>query len=470
MSYFLWIEDFDNSVENSVETTASYVLNSIIHQPFASDARELKRQLKEQGVFLELTFQDGLSFIRDKDKLNQIDYIILDIDLKPYNDSSGENISSDVLKLLEEFQEYTETDYESRNEELFKNVCNSLKEIAGFYLYTDLVVELGFPKSHILFCSNHGENTKTIQDAFKQAKISLPQIYQKSDPKVQSWVKSHYDDPYSRLRRGIIEGCKHLKSLTEEKLRFNNYIQEQDKQITLEDLHNYLDVLENFLALREPPDKTTFYKLFVRTLAHEWESVNPNNAADRNKREIFAFAWIMKMTRNWLAHSRVFENISEQDVAYLFIVNMRAMFTLEDNLLNHEKHLLKLFKIIISEQDLKVKISNKVKDRRIPLETSYAALLNKTQNHRQAINFHDALNNLQKFSGLENSDYLIQGLYQTFWFLTSSGYVYVYEPRTNEDANTRLNYQFYYFDYYKDKKDNYLFELARHIYKRSFDG
>ena len=87
MSYFLWIEDFDNSVENSVETTASYVLNSIIHQPFASDARELKRQLKEQGVFLELTFQDGLSFIRDKDKLNQIDYIILDIDLKPYNDS-----------------------------------------------------------------------------------------------------------------------------------------------------------------------------------------------------------------------------------------------------------------------------------------------------------------------------------------------------------------------------------------------
>jgi hypothetical protein len=34
MSYFLWIEDFDNSVENSVETTASYVLNSIIRQPF----------------------------------------------------------------------------------------------------------------------------------------------------------------------------------------------------------------------------------------------------------------------------------------------------------------------------------------------------------------------------------------------------------------------------------------------------
>jgi len=264
MSYFLWIEDFDNSVENSVETTASYVLNSIIHQPFESDARELKRQLKEQGVFLELTFQDGLSFIRDKDKLDQVDYIILDIDLKPYNDPS--EISTDFLKLLYDFEKYTEED------ESLKNACNNLKKIAGFYLYTDLVVELGFPKTHILFCSNHGENTIEIQNAFKTAKISLPQIHQKSDPKVQLWVKDRYDEPYSRLRRGIIEGCKYLKKLTEEKLRFNNFIQEQGKQVDLQDLHNYLDVLENFLPLRAPTDKAAFYKLFVRTLAHEWES------------------------------------------------------------------------------------------------------------------------------------------------------------------------------------------------------
>jgi len=467
MSHFLWIEDF----ENSVETTASDVLSSIIEEPFDNDARKLKRKLKNQGVFLELTFQDGLGFINDKDRLNQIDYIILDIDLKSH-EGSIEDISPDVLKLLYEFQDYTRAEYESKNEDLFKKVCTNLKEIAGFYLYTQLVLELGFPKTHILFCSNHGENTKKIQDAFKTAKISLPQIHQKSDPKVQLWVKERYDEPYSRLRRGIIEACKYLKSLTDEKLRFNNFIQEQDKerdkQITLEDLHNYLDVLENFLPLREPADKATFYKLFIRTLSHEWESTNYKEFQSLNKqgsKELFAFAWIMKMTRNWLAHSRIFENISEQDVAYLFIVNMRVMFTLEVNLLKYEKHLLQLFQLIISEQELKVKISDKVQDRKIPLEASYIALLNKIQNKRQAINFHDALNNLQKFSSLEDSEYLIQGLYQTFWFLTSSGYVY--EAKLS-NSKTRLNYQFGYFDYYKDNKDNYLFELARHIYKRSF--
>lgn len=467
MSYFLWIEDF----ENSVKTTAHDVLGSIIEEPFDSDSRKLKKRLKEQGVFIELTFQDGLIFILDKDKLNQVDYIILDIDLKSHN-GSIDDISPDVLELLYKFQDYTKTEYKSKDEESFKKACKDLKEIAGFYLYTHLVVELGFPKTHILFCSNHGENTKTIQDSFKQAKILLPQIYQKSNHEVQVWVKSRYDNPYSRLRRGIIEGCQHLKNLPEEKLRFNNFIQDQDKQITLEDLHNYLDVLENFLPLREPSDKTTFYKLFVRTLVHEWESANPwkskKSVSQESKQELFAFAWIMKMTRNWSAHSRIFENINEQDVAYLFIVNMRAMFFLNDSLLGYEKHLLQLFEPI-SVNEIEKKIGNeRPLTREIPLEKNYAALLNKA-NKWEAINFHDALNDLQKdlqkSTNSQDNNYLIRGLYQTFWFLTSNGRVFATPLK---DSSTKLNYNFYYFDYAKNKKDNYLFELARHIYKRSF--
>jgi len=470
MSHFLWIEDF----ENSVKTTAHDVLSSIIEEPFDNDSRKLKRKLEKEGIFLELTFQDGLIFIRDQGKLNQIDYIILDIDLKSHN-GSIHDISPDVLGLLYEFQDYTETKYESKDGESFNKACQDLKEIAGFYLYTQLVLELGFPKTHILFCSNHGENTKTIQKAFKQAKISLPQIYQKSDLEVKSWVKSHSDNPYSRLRRGIIEGCKYLKHLTEEELRFNSFIQEQDKQITLEDLHNYLDILENFLPLREPPNKTTFYKLFVRTLAHEWESASPWIIQKSPSKELFAFAWIMKMTRNWLAHSRVFENINEQDVAYLFIANMRAMFCLKDSLIDYEKYLLQLFEPI-SVAEIKKKIGDekpkkKIGDERsltreIPLEKNYDALLKKT-NKWEAIKFHEALNYLQnKSAGLQENNYLIQGLYQTFWFLTSPGRV---SGISMGDGSTKLNYNFRYFDYSKNKTDNYLFELARHIYKRSFD-
>jgi len=459
MSYFLWVEDF----ENSVETTANNVLGSIIETPFDKDKRKLRKNLKNQGVFLELNFQDGFSFV--KNNLNRIDYIILDIDLISH--SGGiEDISNDVLILLEEFQGYKREQNESEDGESFKEACNKLKEIAGFYLYTQLVVELGFPKTHILFCSNHGENTKTIQKAFEDAKISLPPIYEKSNIGVQAWVKSCYKNPYSRLRRGIIEGCQYLRNLADDKLRFNNFIKESNKHITREDLYDYLDVLANFLPLKEPQDKSALYKLFVRTLAHEWESVEPNKALDKNKRELFAFVWIMKMTRNWLAHSRIFESINEQDVSYLFIVNMRSMFVLSDNLLEHEKYLLKLFNSL-SVTEIEKEIGNKQPfTRKLPLERSYANLLNKTQT-KQAMSFHNALNELQKYGYDNDNDYLIQGLYQIFWFLTSRGYVNVYDTKSR-DSTTKLNYQFSYFDYYKNEKDNYLLELARHIYKRSF--
>ena len=284
MSYFLWVEDF----ENSAKVTATEVFGGINRdeQQFSDNKQQLKKNLKAQGIYIELSFQDGLGFIRQN--LSKIDYIILDIDLAAY--SKGDVINADVLELLETFQGYKKPTDENEEELLLEQECAILKALAGYYLYTELVVELGFPKQHILFCSNHGENSLSTRDAFKTAKIALPTIYEKSAPEVQAWVKACYENPYSRLRRGIVEGCQHLKTLPEEKLRFKDFIKDTEKQINLADMHDYLGVLENFLPLREPSDKAALYKLFIRTLAHEWE------AADFIKDE----AWIMKCTRNWI--------------------------------------------------------------------------------------------------------------------------------------------------------------------------
>ena len=179
MSYFLWIEDF----ENSAKVTATEVLGGITanEQVFSDNKQQLKRDLKAQGIYIELSFQDGLGFIRQN--LNQIDYIILDIDLAAY--SKGDDINADVLALLEIFQDYKKPADEISEERLLNEECAKLKALAGYYLYTELVVELGFPKQHILFCSNHGENSVSTREAFKVAKIALPTIYEKSAPEVQ---------------------------------------------------------------------------------------------------------------------------------------------------------------------------------------------------------------------------------------------------------------------------------------------
>ena len=166
MSYFLWIEDFE---VGSVEATTEAVLENIIKKSFFdSKKRKLRSKLKDQGVFIELTFQDGLKFI--KEELDKIDYIILDIDLKSHN-GSMDDINSDVLELLYEFQNYTKMQYQSKDEDSFTKARQELKVIAGFYLYTHLVVELGFPKQHILLCSNNGSQMTEIKNAFKTAKI-----------------------------------------------------------------------------------------------------------------------------------------------------------------------------------------------------------------------------------------------------------------------------------------------------------
>lgn len=449
MSYFLWVEDF----ENNPKVTASNVFSGVLDERlFADDRRVIKKEFKQHGVFVELNFQDGLSFIRTH--LDKIDYIILDIDLPAYG---VDGMDDHVLQLLKDFEGYQIDEDEQKNEVARKSACNELKQIAGFYLYTQLVVELGFPKQHILFCSNHGDNTKTIQDAFKTAKIALPKIYLKSDSDVQVWVKERHENAYSRLRRGIIEGCRYL---LDKPLRFDRYSADKEKTVVL-DVENYLALLSGFFSLNEPEKLSTAYKLFVRTLAHEWDEVVKPRKLDKDQVSL-AFSWIMKMTRNWSAHTSVFEQLSEQDVAFLFMVNMRAMFDLGTELASYERYLLKLFEQSLELEVFKEKCGKDYKSRQIPLTQSYAAMLDKYGTNFEAINFHDLLNELQK-KQTQNNQFLIKGLYQVFWFLTSFGRVYI-DPYKVQDQKY-LNYQFNYFDY---KSQEYLIEIGRHIYHRSF--
>ncbi len=454
MSYFLWVEDF----ENSPIVTASNVFGGVLNDDlFVEDKRAIKKSFKDNGVFVELNFQDGFRFIQSGlDK--KIDYVILDIDLPAYG---ADGINEHVLQLLTDFENYQAHEDETEDEQLQQKACAELKKIAGFYLYTKLVVELGFPKQHILFCSNHGENTKTIQEAFKTAKISLPKIHQKSDADVQQWVKECFENPYSRLRRGIIQACQFLK---DKKLRFDAYGIDSKKPATL-DVENYLAILSDFLPLCEPDEKHSKYKLFVRTLAHEWdEAVRPKKLGDNkvDKQVSFAFSWIMKITRNWSAHSNVFDQISAQDVAFLFIVNMRAMFALGSEPVPYEIYLFSLFDLRLSENEFKTICGRDYKDRKIPLTQKYASLLQKYGTNYEAINFHDLLNELQK-KQLGKNDFLIEGLYQVFWFLTSYGRVYIDPHKIQEQKY--LNYQFEYFNYFDEA---YLADIGRHIYSRSF--
>ncbi len=235
-------------------------------------------------------------------------------------------------------------------------------------------------------------------------------------------------------------------------------------------MRNYLDVLEKFLPLREPDNKKTLYKLLIRTLSHEWEAAVKQSESKKincNK-ETHAFYRIMKTTRNWVAHNAntIFDKLTEQDVAYLFLCNMRAMFKLNDGcILNYEEKLFSLF-AATEKPDMKKIIGTSTENRQLKFAFSYSEFFKYSEIDKS--NFLDALNTLQEKTTEvtdKGSLFFIRGLYLSFWFLTSDGYFPAPAKDRKNSSDEMFLYRFNYFDY---SKPTFLFEFSRHIYNRSF--
>jgi hypothetical protein len=454
----LWIEDFGglipgrNLLNQMFENLLSFDawdndLLSLISKP-ADLENFCQQQASVHCIYLCRNYFDYAEFKKNHAILNKMDAIILDIRL-----DNGKHVDFD-LAIPEPYEDKAE---------FHKN--------AGFYIFNDLV-HLGVPVEKMCFMT--GEDSTFGEFQKKCVEIYVPKIEclekrdKKGYDKLRVWLQEQESD-YVKLRRGIIEGCQFLKE-QKDKLRFDKFCKEGKKEFL--DIDDYLGTLEGFLSLREPVDKKTLFKLFIRTLSHEWEeSVEPKELDDKGS---LAFSWIMKMTRNWIAHNStaIFTDLTEQDVAYIFICNMRAMFALDDTVQVYENHLLSLFKKVDDKnQDITLINGEKIKNKDIPLIEFYVSYFNERTNRTDVHNIlHDLQNDKYKLQN-KGDKFFITGLYHCFWFLTSSHDNKKDMARRNPNSNypnqvsISRHYTFEFFDY---TKTDFLLELARHIYNRSF--
>ena len=341
----LWIEDFGGGL-NTGSATLNLMFQDLIsfdkwnedELSLLSRPNDLEKYFKENTalhcVFLCRNYFDYVDFKTNNELSRKVDSVIIDIRLDNKVDFNLPIPSGSHAK--EKFHEE-----------------------AGFYIFNDLV-HLGFPAESICFMT--GE--KNSFSGFKKQcdEIYIPEVvgFEKSDVeygKLRQWIKEQKSD-YVNLRRGVIEGCYSLTRLLEDdsNIQFRDFIKIENTQPTIEmptiELNNYLDVLSQLLALKEPDDKNIQYRLFLRTLVHEWEenidakSLKEKHGNDLSKvRDIFTFAWIMKMTRNWVAHANLLEPLTPQFIAFLFLINMRAMFRLPKAIQSHERFLLDLISL-----------------------------------------------------------------------------------------------------------------------------
>jgi len=433
----LWIEDFDKLDPGTA--TLNLMFQDLIsfdnwdedELSLLSKPSDLEKFFKENSalhcVFLCRHYFDYVDFKTNKDLTKGIDAVIIDIRLDnkvDFNDAipSGFN---DKAKFHQE---------------------------AGFYIFNDLV-HLGFPAEKMCFMTGEKNSFDTFKTRCSDIYILEVVGFEKSNAEygnLRKWIKERESD-YVNLRRGIIEGCQYLKKFNQPPTAFNQF-QESGKETNVDEIRDYLQILENFLPLRKPDDETICYKLFLRTLTHEWESAKPE--------KIKGLAWIMKSTRNWITHnSNLFNALDEKMLAYLFIINVRVMFDFDKKFESYEKILLNLFATdALTEQLFKDKSKNKL----IPIGDAYCDIKNLALdiNAKDAFVFSTLANNIQESNSAIRHDKQLFSklLYQMFWLINSY-------PRV--DTKNRKLLEINFSDFYYVEK-TYLFELARHIYNRSF--
>ena len=463
MSQFLWVEDFaGNTLKSATETVFG---ERIKNQPIGKTEKSVKQLLTKNGVFVELTFLGGLEFIRNPKKWLSIDYVILDIDLAITSDLDTDD-NQWLPKILQDYYGYEPQEDEIADELHFEKAKEQLIPVAGYQLYIELVMEIGFPKEHILFCSNHADEQKTIQAVFKKARIELPLLLSKDDKaKVQTWIRKRSENHYAVLRRGIIEGCQEISACIKnspDQIQFGQFIKKQKgatvRDVTVKDMQEYLETLQNLLPLREPQELPRFYKLFLRTLTHEWDSADIKKLQKSNKLNL-SFGWIMKNARNWSTHTTVLDKSAAPDIAFLFMVAMRSMFKL-DNTAPQPYETYLLSSLFEETPDLKIN--------KIPLAATYLNIKNQFLNVRannasDFLDFHAMLNHL--VNKAVDLDY-VTGLFQMFWHGLAPA-----KLATSEPAKVTNNTNKYSFDTshgFGNAENGFLFKFARSIYKRSF--
>lgn len=306
----------------------------------------------------------------------------------------------------------------------------TFRQKGGFYIYNHLIRN-GAPPENICFLT--GEKESTFADFARHCQDALippPDAFEKGGgyTDFRAWLQKRQEDPYIALRRAVIEGCeylkKHIKS-GDSVIQFWGFLPKDEPtgRDTRIDIIDYLDTLQAFLPALAHSDNQSLadrrrleqlYRLFVRALAHEWDAAQPLDTHLNLQDTLRTFGLIMKSGRNWMAHTSLLNQLAADDVAFLFLVNMRAMFKLDPATTLYERALLAL---ISRTTDEPITFPNEDQLRN-DLSQSYLSVKQQSESlesNKDTFYFNQIANELIKANKISQEAKCVRLLYQTFW-------------------------------------------------------
>lgn len=273
----LWIEDFGGGLPPSTDTLESMFKNllsfvddwdedelNLIKRP--TDLNKFCEQQKSvHSIHLCRNYFDYIAFKAAHSITHGIDTIITDIRL----DNPTAQFNSPIP-------------------EAYLSDKSKFHENGGFYIFNDLI-HLGVPAERICFMTGEKNSFKGFEE--KCTEIYMPKVtaFEKSDAdyeKLRDWLTAQQSS-YAILRRGIIDGCNQLATLT-----------------TDSELQEYFSGLKRYLPLREPKpaEKDSEYLHLARAIVHDWDEKGHNIPNCKDDPIRCSLGWLLRTARNWLAH------------------------------------------------------------------------------------------------------------------------------------------------------------------------
>ncbi|MEW9122185.1 MAG: hypothetical protein AB2421_05680 [Thermotaleaceae bacterium] len=359
------IIDIHLSCEDGVLGTSykSY-LEKVVSESFINKDR---REIEKAGgffVFLKLLLERG--FPRDRmafltgnysedDGKNEVLQELLEImengpmvaTAEAYVKTLDTAEREEIQSLMEELANF----YHQKEDEIFEKYEEENGE--NFIAYLKHLAEEKVDKSSANMAQNTYNEYKAL---FEKAGISpsKPYIKEGQEEKTTLSIKRHtrrlkkwlkrMDSEYYRLRRSMIEICDGLLGLLEGRkdmgieansgLYIFNRIQNinHEEAYDIKEIINMLTLLKELLPFKEPSEiqKKKLYTQVLRTLSHYWETKTAFYPSTFSKEEYYKnFYCVMKILRNWMAHSKINEaSVTEANVGFFFILAMRTYFDL----------------------------------------------------------------------------------------------------------------------------------------------
>lgn len=283
-------------------------------------------------------------------------------------------------------------------------------------------------------------------------------------------------DDLKKLDEIITDGCDYiLGKLYEIKgISFNKMVK-TDQQILPNDVKKYLNGLKKQrLSIDFLDGKETYKFSFINNLCRWWQTKPKFFDEKCHSHGKMALFLIMKEARNFCAHDRdIFDSFSEQDIAFLFLIGMRSMFDLGNNLLDYEEKLLQSFFPNKQHIPNKQYVLNKGFYQQINL--FYDIEKNcKVFGQYQLMTYSFAISQIclkcseekqiksnvesyLKNKGISYNEFILKSLYQTFWYET--------DRRNYQIKNN--NYIIDQIIIFNNNTPHYLNEIACYIYSKS---